>query len=238
MKLQSKSLIPVVFVLVAILYVAFGFSLEQRRMIGDERGWDPGSRAMPIGTGLLMLGISIYLFFKESAAAGGEKRGPDTASVKLVALTIALSIVYILSFRYLGFLLSTYFLLVTLFYFNAAGDIGWKLIPRFMAGAGVGCAFTLLLYSLGRTITRYLVLSGKRSKMEVLSNRLFTTGITFAVLSVLFIISLGIGGKYLKSKTSRRMITAVGVSAATTELLYLVFKQIFWVSLAKGIIDW
>jgi len=238
MKLRSKSLIPLIFVLVAILYLSFGFSLEQRRMIGDERGWDPGSRAMPIGTGFLMLGVSIYLFLKESAALDGEERTADIASVKLVSLTIALSALYILSFRYIGFVLATYFLLVTLVYFNDSGDIAWKLIPRFMTGAGFGCGFILLLYSLGRTITRYLVLTGKRSKLELLSNRLFTTGITFIVLAVLFLISLGVAKKYLKSKESNRMMKAVCVATATTELLYLVFKQIFWVSLAKGIINW
>lgn len=238
MKLKSKSLMPLIFVLVAIVYVAFGFSLEQRRMIGDERGWDPGSRAMPIGTGFIMLGVSIYLFLKESAVVDEGERPTDSRSVKLVVLTIALSILYILSFRYIGFVLTTYFLLVTLVYFNDSGDIAWKLIPRFMAGAGFGCGFILLLYSFGRTITRYLVLTGKRSKIELLSNRLFTTGITFVVLAVLFLISMGIARKYLKNTVSRRMMTAVCVASATTELLYLVFKQVFWVSLTKGVINW
>ncbi|GAF82731.1 unnamed protein product, partial [marine sediment metagenome] len=85
-------------------------------MIGDEMGWDPGSRAMPIGIGFLMLGVSIYLFFKERKS-GEEEITLDFASKKLIIITIMLSILYILFFRFVGFVLSTNILLFALIYF-------------------------------------------------------------------------------------------------------------------------
>lgn len=238
MKLTVKRVIPLVFFVVAILYLAFGFSLEQRRMIGDEKGWDPGSRAMPIGTGFLILGLSVYLVLKEATSDKAEEKPLDAGAVKLIGLTLTLSVLYICSFRYVGFVLSTNLLLFTLIYFNYQKDITWRMIPRFLTGAVASSGFLLLLYSLGRYITRSLLIMGKQSKIEMLTNRLAITGITFVVLAVIFLVILGVVTKRLKTEHDQSLIPAIFVAVGGTEFLYLVFKQIFWVSLAKGVVFW
>jgi len=237
-RLTTKKVIPLIFVVVSILYIVFGFSLEQRRMIGDERGWDPGSRAMPLGLGFLLLGLSIYLALKKEQSEEDEENQPDPGSIKLISLTITLSILYILFFRYVGFIFSTNILLFTLIYFNYKTDITWDAIPNCLFGILVSTGFILLLYSIGRFITRFLFLTGKRSNIEILTNRLSMTGITLIVLTGIFLITLFLVKKIMKSEQSKIFFNAVFIATGVTEFLYLVFKQIFWVSLAKGIIYW
>ncbi len=238
MSLTAKKAIPLLFVVVSILYIIFSFSLEQRRMIGDERGWDPGSRAMPLGIGFIMLGASIYLVLKEARTAGEGEEPLDSGSIKLISLTIMLSVFYILFFRYVGFILSTNTLLFTLIYFNYRRDITWNVVPNFLPGLVVSTGFILLLYSIGRFATRFLFLTGKRSNIEILTNRLSTTGITFIVLTGIFLITLFLFKKFLKTEQSKIFLNVVLIATGMTEFLYLIFKQIFWVSLAKGIIFW
>jgi hypothetical protein len=207
-------------------------------MIGDERGWDPGSRAMPISTGFLLLGLSIYLALKEGISIKDEEKSLDPRSVKLISLTITLAIFYILCFRYVGFILSTNILLFTLIYFNYKQDITWRMLPKFLFGIIVSSGFILLLYSLGRYITRFLFLLGKRSNIHILTNRLFFTGITFILLTIIFLLTLFIFKSIFKKEHSIILFTSVYIATGMTEFLYLVFKQIFWVSLAKGVIYW
>ena len=130
MKLGTRRIIPLVFLVVSLLYLAFSFSLEQYRMIGDERGWDPGSRALPIAMGFLMLGVSIYLIAVETAKEQKEHAVPAGAR-SLILLMIVLSVLYILVFRALGFILSTAVLLFTLIHFNRQENVRLEYLPRF-----------------------------------------------------------------------------------------------------------
>ena len=238
MKPTSKKVIPILFVGVAIFYLIFGFSLEQRRMIADEKGWDPGSKAMPIGIGILMLGLSIYLTLKEVKSEDTEEKPLDPGSVKLIGLTITMAVLYILGFRYVGFVLSTQMLLFTLVYFNGKGDIAWNMMPNFLIGASVCNGFVLIIYSTGRYMIRSLFLLGKQSGLEILTSRLFITGTTFIALAGLMFVLWIVLNRTLKSEHSRNLITPLFIATGTTEFLYLIFKQIFWVSLTQGFIDW
>ena len=238
MPCTAKRLIPIVFVVVSILYIVFGFSLEQRRMIGDERGWDPGLRTMPLGIGFLMLSLSLYLALKREQSEEHEMPRPDPGSLKLISLTIILSILYILVFRYVGFILATNILLFTLIYFNDKQDITWNILPNWVLGSLGSTGFIVLLYSIGRFTTRYLFVTGKRSNINIFTNRLVMTGVTFIAVTGIFLIMVFLLKKFFKSDPSRIVINAAFVATGTTEFLYLVFRQIFWVSLAKGLIFW
>ncbi|MFB0508489.1 MAG: tripartite tricarboxylate transporter TctB family protein [Thermodesulfobacteriota bacterium] len=229
--------IPRVFILISIFYLIFAFSLEERRMIGDERGWDPGSRALPIGTGVIMLATSIYLTLREKPAAESPEK-LDEGSARLILLTIALTVFYILLFRTTGFILSTNALLFTLIYFNYRKGMEWHMVPGFGLGFVLSSGFVLLIYSLGRFITRSLVLYGKRSDLELFSGKLFTSGVTVVILALIFLATLFISGKITRSAEGKYIRISALTAPAVTEILYLVFKQIFLVRLAKGLITW
>ena len=237
MKLHIKKLIPIVFIFFSLLYIIFSFSIEQRKMIGDEMGWDPGSRAIPIGIGFLMLGVSIYLFFKERKAKE-EEISLDPASKKLIIITITLSILYILFFRFVGFILSTNVLLFALIYFYYKRDIKWNMIQNFSIGLFLSVGLMILFYSIGRFTTRFLFFIGRNTNIEIFSGRLFITGVTFLVLLFIFFTILLLFRKVIKNENFRIPLLSGFISIGVTEFIYIIFKQIFWVSLAKGLIFW
>ena len=237
MKFGTRRVIPLVFLVVSLLYLAFCFSLEQYRMIGDERGWDPGSRALPIAMGFLMLGLSIYLFLRETAKQQQEQAVPSGAR-KLIVLTIVLSVLYILAFRTLGFVLSTAVLLYTLIYFNYHENVRLELLPRFSAGLVSSAAFVLLIYSAGRFITRSLFYLGRARGCELFTSKVFSAFAVLLFTAVLFALLLVFFRKTVNKPATRSILIAGLLAAGVTEGLYLVFKQIFLVNLARGIVFW
>lgn len=237
MKKNIRIIIPIVFIVFSLLYIILSFSIEQRKMIGDEMGWDPGSRAMPIGIGFLMLGVSIYLFFKERKSEK-EESPLEPASKKLIILTIALSILYILFFRFVGFILSTNILLFTLIYFYYKRDIKWNMIQNFSIGLFLSIGLMILFYSIGRFTTHFSFFIGRRSNFEIFSGRLFITGVTFLVLLFIFFTMLLLFRKAIKNENFRIPLLSGFITIGITEFIYIIFKQVFWVSLAKGLIFW
>jgi hypothetical protein len=237
MKFGTRRVIPLIFFVVSLLYLAFSFSLEQYRMIGDERGWDPGSRALPIAMGFLMSGLSIYLILRETAKEQEEQAIPSGAR-KLILLTIVLSILYILAFRVLGFILSTAVLLFTLIYFNYHEDVRLKLLPRFFLGLISSTAFVLLIYTAGRFITRSIFYLGRARGYELFTSKVFSAFVVLLFAAALFAVLLVFLRKTVNKTETRSLIIAGLMAAGVTEGLYLVFKQIFLVNLARGIVFW
>ncbi|UCF99724.1 MAG: tripartite tricarboxylate transporter TctB family protein [Spirochaetaceae bacterium] len=237
MKFGTRRVIPLVFLVVSLLYLAFSFSLEQYRMIGDERGWDPGSRALPIAMGFLMLGLSIYLILNETAKEQAEGSVPAGAR-NLILLTLIMSVLYILVFRTLGFILSTAVLLFTLIYFNYQENVRLRLLPRFAVGLAASAAFGLLIYTAGRFITRGLFFLGRARGYELFTSKVFSAFVVLLAVSALFAGLLVSFRRTVNRSEFRSMLVAGLVSAGVTEGLYLVFKQIFLVNLARGIVFW
>jgi hypothetical protein len=237
MKLGTRRLVPLFFLLFSLFYLAFSFSLEEHRMIGDEKGWDPGSRSLPIAMGFLMLGLSVYLISRETVHAPADRPVPAGAR-RLVLLTITASLLYILIFRALGFLLSTAVLLFTLVYFNRRQDVRRRLLPGYLLGVPVSAAFTLMVYSIGRFLTRFLFYWGRARESGLLTNKAFGALAAALVLAALFAGLLVLLGKAKVKPALRDLGTAVLLAAGVTEGLLLVFKQIFLVNLARGIIFW
>ncbi|HUV07116.1 MAG TPA: tripartite tricarboxylate transporter TctB family protein [Spirochaetia bacterium] len=237
MKLGIRRIIALAFLIFSLLYIAFSFSLKEMRMIGDDRGWDPGSRALPLGLGFLMLALSIYLSYRESR----KQHSPqplEAGSRRLILLTVTLSVLYILLFEPIGFILTTSLLLYTLIYFNYEQDIRREMAVKFLAGFIFTLLLTLTVYTISRFVIRGLFSIGKSSGVEFLSSRLFSSFIALFLTAVLYMVLILSGRKMLGKPSTRAIVISVLTSAGVTEVLYLVFKQIFYVSLTQGIIIW
>jgi hypothetical protein len=238
MKSTTSRVIPLVFIVVSLLYLAFSFSLESRRMIGDEQGWDPGSRALPVAMGLLMLTLSVYLAFREGRRGAQTEASTAAGPRRLVFLTIGLSVLYIVSFVPLGFVLSTQVLMYTLVFFNEKQDVTAAALPSFAAGLFGGLAGVLVVYSAGRLVTRGLFFLGRARGLPLLANRSFAALIALAVTALMFFLLLLAIRPSRQSPAVRVPVRAALVAAGTTEILYLVFRQVFFVSLTRGVISW
>ncbi len=254
--MRIKRVVSVSLIVVALLYLAFSLTMEQRKMIGDERGWDPGSRTIPVGIGLITLVASVYLTYKEGRPTEGPGAGPggavtgareiqseesqsEASSVRrLVILTVGLSVFFIVGFRFLGFILATHTFLFALIYFNCKQDVRWRMVPLFLLSLPVATLVMILFYSIGRYISRQLFLAGRKWEAPILTDKVFTAGAPFLVLSVLLGLLTFLLVRRVKGERHRPAVLAGLVAVGATELLYIVFKQVFWVSLAKGLIFW
>jgi len=233
-----RRIIPIAFILASLLYLLLSFSLEQKRMIGDELGWDPGPRALPLGTGLLMLGLSLYLLFKEWKAAPAAKVG-DPAILRLIVLTLIVTVLYIVAFKPVGFILATALFLFTLGYFNYKQDVRLAMTADFIKGLAGCAAFTLFVYSAGKWVTRFFFTLGRQTRQQLFTGRVFAAGVSLAVCVLFLFLAVFLlkrlrGGRASLSKSAVSALTATG----TTEILYICFKQLFLVSLASGLIFW
>ncbi len=251
--MKIKRVIPLVFLIFSVFYLVFAFSMEQRRMIGDQQGWDPGSRAIPLGTGFIMLAFSLYLTFS-SRREKNEEDVLDRETRNLVILSILLPVLYITVFRYVGFIILTSAMLFTLIFFYYRKGIFLSDAGRYLWGLILSVLLTLSVYTVGRLVTRFFVRYGKHVSSKLLSGRMFTSLVVLILLAVILAVvnmfykmfykrRKGRIGNVSRSNTNRESIdstlfTAMITATAITEILYLVFKQIFWVSLARGVIFW
>ncbi len=266
--MSTKRIIPLVFMALSVLYLVFALTLKERHMIGDVRGWDPGSRFLPVGVGALGLAVSAYLFVRELLKAGGRRRkggapapprapstprpgtlrpgGPPAApaaepvrpAAGLVVFAVAATLLYIATFRLLGFILGTNLLLFLLVYFSFRREVRLEMALPAAWGAAASSAFVLVLYSLGRLVTRSMVLYGKRADLELLTNKPLTAAAALLAAGVPYLLVLLLTRKAGRREAARHWRTAFLTAPAVTEIFYLVFRQVFLVSLARGLSAW
>ena len=226
------------FLAASLFFLVMAFGMDERRMTGDEQGWDPGPRALPVATGGLMLGLTIYLMLRTWNAPQLSKPVAP-ASCRLVVFAIGLSVLYILIFIPLGFILATTSLLYLLFHFNFKLDLRRDLLAGCLKGWGAGLALSLVLYSVGRWTSRALFFYGRSSGQVLLADRSFGAGASLVAVSAVFLLAIFI----LKRKSGRRLplgrtSLSVLTAAGLTEGLYIVFQQLFLVELASGLLGW
>ena len=112
------------------------------------------------------------------------------------------------------------------------------MIPVFSLVLLISTCAMVLFYSIGRYISRYLFLLGRKLDIPMLKGKIFTAGIPFVVLLIIFAILLLLLRKAIKKEKYHIPLVAGFAAIGATELLFIVFKQIFWVSLVKGLIFW
>ena len=236
--MSVKKIIPLFFILISISYIVFSLSIEQRRMIGDIGGWDPGSRAMPLGIGILMLLTSAYLFFKESLLSTSKSTKLDKSQRNLIIFVIIISLIYILIFRYIGFIIATNIYLYSLAFFNYKKEIKWRFIPDYLTGLLSITVFGLIIYSVSRYTIRFLFLMGKKNSIEVFTGRLLPAFISIAIAYLLIFLVNLLAKKLIKYPDRKIILSSTIFAIIVTQTLYIIFKQIFWVNLVNGIVFW
>jgi len=121
-------------ILLASLLIFYAFTLEQQRMIGDEAGHDPGSRALPLGSGIVMLIAGLYDLGKQlrtgqkprmqQEKVPSQGAGQGTRAKRMLFWgTLFGSILYLLLLERVGFLiLTTLFLYFLFFFYGREGE--------------------------------------------------------------------------------------------------------------------
>lgn len=240
---RTRKPLPFVFMMVSILYFIYVISLGSSAMIGDEIGGDPGGMMLPLVLSIFMFVASTILFLTDKKPQEATEKVQGSAQRRLFLLTVIVAILYVAAMRPLGFIITTALLIFTLTFYYLQGTIVRKDTVTWAVGTVATLAILLALYSIGRIITRYLLLSARQGRIPQL------LGSTSVVVGVVLVVILAL--YYLLYKLTRtrfhhdrvpssvsRAFDACMISVLTTESLYLVFRQMFLVELVRGLITW
>ena len=240
---RTRKPLPFVFMVVSILYFIYVISLGSSTMIGDEIGGDPGGMMLPLVLSIFMFVASTILFLTDKKSQEAAQNSRGVSEQRLFLLTLILAILYVAAMRPLGFIITTAMLVFTLMFFYLQGTVVRKDVATWAVGTVATLAVLLALYSIGRVISRYLLLSARQGRIpQWLGSTAVVAGVVLVIVLVLY---------YLLYKLTRarfhheRVPVAVShafdacmISAITTELIYIVFRQMFLVDLVPGLITW
>lgn len=241
--LRSRKPVPIAFMVLSLLYFFYVIGSGSSRMIGDEIGGDPGTMVLPLVLSVFMFLVSTFLFLTDKPQSESRSSELGRDDLQLLVLTFIISIVYILMMRTLGFIICTVILLYTLVFFYQRHGIRKNDLSVWFVGVIVSTLMTLGVYSIGRTITRFLFrISRENLNLAWIGSRSFTLFVVLSVVIVVFVVILFVSRSFFRENRAGDTINsawiACMVSVASTELLYIVFRQAFFVQLAQGLVAW
>lgn len=241
--LRSRKPVPIAFMVLSLLYFFYVIGSGSSRMIGDEIGGDPGTMVLPLVLSVFMFLVSTFLFLTDKPQSESRSSELGRDDLQLLVLTFIISIVYILMMRTLGFIICTVILLYTLVFFYQRHGIRKNDLSVWFVGVIVSTLMMLGMYSIGRTITRFLFrISRENLNLAWIGSRSFTLFVVLSVVIVVFVVILFVSRSFFRENRAGDTINsawiACMVSVASTELLYIVFRQAFFVQLAQGLVAW
>lgn len=240
---RTRKPLPFVFMVVSILYFIYVISLGSSTMIGDEIGGDPGGMMLPLVLSIFMFVASTILFLTDKKSQEAAQNSRGVSEQRLFLLTLILAILYVAAMRPLGFIITTAMLVFTLMFFYLQGTVVRKDVATWAVGTVATLAVLLALYSIGRVISRYLLLSARQGRIP---QWLGSTGVVAGVVLVIVLVLYYLLYKLTRARFHHERVPvavshafdACMISAITTELIYLVFRQMFLVELVPGLITW
>ncbi len=250
MKLPRLRVMPLAWLAFSIMYLITMLSIEERRMPGAQ--WDPGSTALPLGVAVAMIVLAGLLVVRDTklpsapgqsdASAAEPETAEDLATRRLTIATGIITIGYILIFRQIGYVVSTTLLVFLLTYWYQLGNVSLSsvgVLIKYTAGSVVTGAVS---FAIGVWLLAWVRYFGRIWEVDILRNRTFAAFLGLVFWSALlvplfrFMIRRAPAGDSKADAQSRAARGALILSVATTLLVYLIFQQVFRVSLPEGIL--
>jgi len=240
---RNHKIMPLVFMVISVLYFIYVVSLGSSTMIGDEIGGDPGGMLLPLVLSIFMFLGSAVVFFTDLKPNGRATASLGSSERRKFALTVGVAIAYVVLMRPLGFLLSTVLLMFTLTFFYLRGTVERKELGYWAAGSVVSVVILLAIYSIGRQLTRYLLVSSRTGKLpQWMGNSTFTVALVLIIVLAFYLLLFRTARKRFRGEGAlqiqKHLYDACLLSVLSTELIYLVFRQMFLVELVRGLITW
>ncbi len=231
----SRKTVPIAMLIFSLAYFPYLLAQGNSKMIGDEIGGDPGGFLLPAFlAGFMFLGALYLLFLDKTPGKTGEV---PRAGARFYCAIVS-GVLYVLLFSKLGFMISSTLLVFALSFIASIDTPIRKNLAPLSAGLAGTLAFTIGFYSLGRFMTRNLFLIGRTTSFTIASAPFFVFSVNIIVLGLLLYCSTRIVQR-MKPGSMLHMVAVLGlVTAGSVEFLFLVFKQLFLVNLARGIITW
>lgn len=231
----SRKTVPIAMLVFSLAYFPYLIAQGNSKMIGDEIGGDPGGFLLPAFLAGFMLLGALYLLFVDKTSANA---GPCPKAGARFYIAVTASLLYVLLFSRLGFMVASTLLVFTLSFIASVETPLRKNLGPLAAGLAGTLSFTIAYYSLGRFMTRYLFQVGRTTTFTLASAPFFVFSVNIIALGLLLYFAARIVQR-MRSGSMPRMIAIIAlVTAGSVEFLFLVFRQLFLVNLARGIITW
>jgi len=134
MRMRSDKYLSLFCLLLAILLIEESWKLG----VGELR--KPGSGLFPLLIGMFLLIVSFLLFLQTRSHTTTDKEGTEKVRYRNIFLCISSLYAYVLVVEWLGFIVSTFFLI--LFLLKAIEHKGWRLaVTTALLTAAVSYAF-------------------------------------------------------------------------------------------------
>jgi hypothetical protein len=191
--------------------------------------------------GIFMVISSAYIFLKERKT--GEANRMDPVCRMILIWVIVVSVLYVLLSRYLGFVLATSLATFILIFVNLNEGLTRKNARQFFVALTISEAALLVAYTVGRVVARTMTIAGRKGAIpKFLSSSGMIIGLTAVAAGAVIALEMLIARRIWPSsgvKDVRRNTVMSGtIAVISTEVLYIVFKQLFLVSLIPGLIFW
>ena len=218
----------------AVLYLIYASGISVKTIsILTQSGLTPRTVPVILGISLLLLAALLALHAFRTPADAQATTG-DMAT-GLVLWTVVLSTLYVLLIRPVGFIITTssfLFILVSL------GRMMYR-VPirpgRLVAGILLNGGLTVGLYWLNRVTHRGLLAAAKQTGSAFLSSPYLHVTVLLLLTGAIILL----GFQLLKSAGTREdsWVTPAITALGTTQVLYLIFRQVFLVSLPNGLLQ-
>lgn len=232
--MKKIKLLPAIMTILSVLYLIYVISSESTTLVADTVGGDPGGKVIPIMIALfLVLG---FLFITLKDRPEESKRNNGTAF--LFVTTLILALLYVLLTKSVGFIILTTIVLYSLEYIYTTIDESRRPVLGIIGGTATVISITAF-YTLMRLITKIMLRMGKKGALPAI----FGKNSTIAVICLLYIfvivtiLELTVV-QTLKKRGLEKEATAGIITIAVVLFLYVVFKQLFLVGLAPGLLNY
>jgi len=217
--------------ILSALYLVYVAVSQDTAMHADAVGGDPGGKFLPFIMGAFLFAGFLWETLKERSETGAT----DPESRRLFFLTFVLSLLYIATMRLLGFMLATTLLLYILVYEYTT--IGESRDRKLATAGGAGTILSMIVvYFIFRFITKKLLSLGRNGTIPFFKSSATVASMALlVVVGIIVLLSLTLH-KSLCAKGLKRISTSGIVTLGTVSILYVVFRQFFFVALPQGLL--
>lgn len=217
--------LPVVFFALGIGYLVFALGLDARTMPGDP-GYDPGPRAVPILSGIVLSAIALALILRdtvvgrapaETGAGDDAMAATDRGVAVAVFIHIAVGVGFLAGFRSLGFVAvaapALAVMLLTNRWLANRQSLRWHWVLVPPAASVISLAVMAGLQALGRLLSQTGLVDGGALRA--------------AILIALLAGATALAVRMIGHATARDRLSILVVSAVAPPLTVLVVNGLF-----------
>ncbi len=205
-------------------------------MIGDSFGYDPGGRLFPVLAGAVMFICSTSVLWQVLRSAPNiSKADKQPLMSPLVVSNIVAAFIFILSFRFLGYIIASGLFVCTLICLNQRQfdrTLSFWGAVRANATTLIGL---LILYSIGRGIVKLCFSIARNYGQPAFREPIYQAALVLIMTLLAFLLFRSLTRRFNMLTDQRTtVLTSIGIVYG----IYILFRQIFLVQLPNGLLFW